>query len=53
LNQHSFASDNYAGVHPDVLAAIGAALGCLVIPMFVVGWVGILACAPLWATERG
>src|SRR5664279_1031831 len=31
------------------LAAIGAALGCLVIPMFVAGWVGILACAPLWA----
>jgi threonine aldolase len=25
VNQHSFASDNYAGVHPDVLAAIGAA----------------------------
>jgi threonine aldolase len=25
VNQHSFASDNYAGVHPDVLAAIAAA----------------------------
>lgn len=25
MGQHSFASDNYAGVHPDVLAAIGAA----------------------------
>jgi threonine aldolase len=25
VSQHSFASDNYAGVHPDVLAAIAAA----------------------------